>query len=252
MNGMERWRGKVALVTGASAGIGAATAKALASAGMKVVLAARRLERLQALSSALTAQGGACLPLAVDLNETGAIARMFAEIRNHWGGVDVLINNAGLGRRLNIVAAEPDSLQAMLDVNIRAATWCIREALLDMQGKPDAAIVNISSLAGHRILPGRGATFYAATKHALRALTDGLRQELVAEGSPVKIGMISPGLVESEFHEKAQQGKPEDPAYYPFKPLTSEDLAETVLFMLSRPRHVQINDILLRSVHQPG
>jgi 17beta-estradiol 17-dehydrogenase / 3beta-hydroxysteroid 3-dehydrogenase len=247
--GLARWRGKVALVTGASAGIGAAIARALASHGLRVAAVARRAERLQALCAELQALGSEALAVPADLAAPDGPARAFAQVRSRWGGVDVLVNNAGLGHRVPVSEAGWDDLQRLLDVNVRAATRCIQEALRDMEGKTDAAIVNISSIAGHRVPPGHGATFYAATKHALKAVTDGLRIELVAKGSPIKIGMISPGMVESEFHDVADPSG-HSPGYA-FPPLKAEDIADALLYMLAVPRHVQINDIVLRSVHQP-
>jgi 17beta-estradiol 17-dehydrogenase / 3beta-hydroxysteroid 3-dehydrogenase len=247
-DGLARWRGKVALVTGASAGIGRAAAEALAGIGMRVALTARRAERLEALRSALEARGAEALAIAADLATPEGPAAAFAPVRERWGGVDVLVNNAGLGWREPLSEADWAHLQPLLDVNVRAAARCIQEALHDMQGKADAAIVSISSLAGHRVPPGHGATFYSATKHALKAITDGLRIELVNKASPIKVGMISPGVTASEFHDIAAPGG--HYAGYAFPPLQPEDIADALLYMLSVPRHVQIHDIVMRSVHQ--
>jgi 17beta-estradiol 17-dehydrogenase / 3beta-hydroxysteroid 3-dehydrogenase len=247
--GLARWQGKVALVTGASAGIGAAVGRALAGIGMRVALTARRAERLEALSAELTADGAQALAIAADLATPNGPAEVFARLRERWGGVDVLVNNAGLGWRQTLSQSDWSHLQAMLDVNVRAATLCLREALRDMMGKADAVIVNISSLAGHRVPPSHANTFYSATKHALKAITDGVRMELHGVGSTVKIGMISPGMVESEFNEVATA--PGDPAGYAFPPLQAEDVADALLYMLSVPRNVQIHDIVMRSLFQP-
>jgi len=246
--GLERWRGKVALVTGASAGIGAAAARALAGIGMRVALTARRAERLEALRAELEAGGAQVLCIAADLATPQGPHEVFAQLRAQWGGVDVLINNAGLGWREPMSSSDWVHLQPLLDVNVRAASICLQEALQDMQGKTDAALINVSSIAGHRVPPGVTATFYAATKHALKAVTDGVRYELATAGSPIKIGMLSPGMVESEFHEVANpDGR--DPGYE-FPPLKAEDVADAMLYMLSVPRRVQIHDIVMRSVHQ--
>lgn len=246
-NGMARWRGKVALITGGSAGIGSATARALARAGMRLALTARRSERLEALRPELEALGAEVLTIPADLATVEGPGQVFAQVREQWGGVDVLINNAGLGRVEPMTTVDWSVLQTMLDVNVRAATLCLREALQDMEGKSDAMILNISSLAGHRVPQGRGNTFYAATKHALKALTDGVRMELVASKSLVKVGMISPGMVESEFHDVASTT---GEASYAFPPLKAEDVADALVYMLSVPPHVQIHDIVMRSVHQ--
>ena len=251
---LQRWRGRTALITGASAGIGAATARLLAPLGMRLVLAARRADRLEALREELLAAHGpaGCQVgiLGADLSRTEDIERMFQVVRQDWGGVDVLINNAGGGHSSGLVEAGEADLQRMLDVNIRAVTWCMREAMRDMEGREHAAIINISSLAGHRLPSGStNNSFYAATKHALRGLSEGVRMELVAKKSPIKLGIISPGLVVTEFHQAADpRGKGME---YPFQPLVAEDVAGAVLYMLSTPPHVQISDILLRSVYQP-
>lgn len=248
--GMNRWQGKVALVTGASAGIGHAVAHALAAAGMRVVLSARRLDRLEALKKELEAHtpNPGVMTISTDLRNEADLHGMFAKVRQEWGGVDVLINNAGLGRSEPMMDTDLSHLRDMLEVNVWALTVCIKEALADMEGKTDAAIINISSLAGHRLIPARNMTFYAATKHAVNAITEGLRSELQQRKSLIKIGMISPGMVETEFHQAADPGA--KVTEYGSTPLKAEDIAEAVLYMLSTAPHVQINDILLRSTEQ--
>ncbi|HUJ73240.1 MAG TPA: SDR family NAD(P)-dependent oxidoreductase [bacterium] len=248
--GIERWAGKVALVTGATSGIGEAMARALAGIGCKVALTGRRAERLQALERQLAAGGAAVLALPADLRLEPAILGLFQVIRQRWGGVDVLINNAGLGYNANKIAtAAREDWREMLDLNVMAVLICTQEALKDMAGKQDAAIINISSLAGHRVVPGRTETIYAACKFAVRAITEGLRSELQAQGSPVKLASISPGMVATEFHARAARGAKVTPPAY--KLLDPKDIADAALYMLSTPRHVQVNDILLRPVGQP-
>jgi NADP-dependent 3-hydroxy acid dehydrogenase YdfG len=248
MEDIERWRGKVALVTGASSGIGAAIAKALAAAGLKVAVAARDPERMARIEATIQAGGGvgACFP--VDLSKVESIHALFGAVRKRWGGVDVLINNAGLGFNGPQATGKPEEWREMLDVNVLALAVCCQEALKDMEGKQDAAIYNISSLAGHRVVGNRGVDFYAATKFAVRALTDGLRFELAAKQSPVKLGMISPGMVDTDFDSRAKRGQSRAKA--PFELLKPEDIADVVLYLLGTPRRVQIHDILIRPVGQ--
>ncbi|MDH4247637.1 MAG: SDR family NAD(P)-dependent oxidoreductase [Deltaproteobacteria bacterium] len=246
--GLDRWRGKVALVTGASSGIGSGIALALAGMGMRVALAGRRQDRLRKVASEVERLGSEALTLVVDLRSEEALMAMFSRIRERWGGVDVLINNAGLGRSEPMIHTDPALLREMLEVNVWAATLCILESLKDMQGKEDDAIINIASLAAHRVVPGRNVTYYAATKHALKAITEGLRSELQAEKSPIKIGLISPGVVETEFHQSANPtGSPQP---YATPPLDPADIAHAVLYMLSTARNVQVNDIWLRPISQ--
>ena len=249
---LSRWAGKVALITGASSGIGLATARRLGEAGMKLALAARRADPLDSLKNELAAAGTETIVVPTDLRRDESILAMFDAVREVWGGVDVLINNAGLGRNDTIAEGKTEDWREVLDVNVLALTVCIREALVDMAGKADAQIVNISPIAAHRIPPGRNATFYGASKHAVRGITDGLRDELVQKGSPVKIGMISPGLVETGFHEAFyRDGQKGREAYTNFKALEPVDIADAVIYMLSTPPHVQINDIILRPLAQP-
>jgi len=252
MEGLERWQGKVALVTGASSGIGMAIAKVLARAGLRVVLAGRRAERLERVARDIAGQGGEALPVSADLRKEDAIRAMFQAVRRAWGGLDVLVNNAGMGYRSEFSTTDAADWREVLDVNVLALSICIREALEDMKGKQDAAIINISSLAGHRVPPGgRGFTFYAASKHAVRAITEGLRDELAAKGVHIKLGTVSPGTVETEFQQVATKVGAKPLKYADFRVLDPEDVAQAALFMLSTPRHVQISDIAMRSVEQP-
>ena len=247
---LGRWRGKVALVTGGTAGIGWAIARALASIGMRVALAARDRERLEQRRSALESRGAEALAIATDVARRESVPAMFERVRAEWGPLDVLVNNAGIVWRERLIDMDPGRLDALVDVNQRAAALAMREAVREMRGKSDAAIVNVCSLAGHRVPPpARRATVYAATKYALRALTEGLRMELQALGSPIKVSLVSPGLTDSELHDKAEPSG-RYPGY-PFRPLDPGDVADAVLYVLSTPAHVQVSDIVLRSIEQP-
>jgi NADP-dependent 3-hydroxy acid dehydrogenase YdfG len=248
MEGIARWRGKAAIVTGASSGIGAAIAQDLGAAGLKVLLAGRSTDRLAKVQAAIASAGGTAVVYPVDLRNSDAIRAMFAEVRKLWGGVDVLINNAGLGYNEPLSKGKEADWREMLDTNVMAVAICCQEALKDMEGKQDAAILNISSLAGHRVVANRGADFYAASKFAVRAMTDGLRFELAAKKSPVKLGMISPGVVATEFEHRAKRGM-ERPASG-VEPLKPSDISSLAMYMLGTPRNVQIHDVLIRSVGQ--
>ncbi len=245
ISGIERWRGKVALVTGASSGIGEATAKALANAGMKVVVAARRVERLNGLSAELSAGGGEVLVVPADLGQEPEVLSLFAAIRERWNAVDVLINNAGAGADGVLAEGQTEDWRRMLAVNVLAATICMREAVADMEGKADAHIINVSSLFAYKVM--KESAFYSATKYALRALTEGMRVELAAKKSTVRIGMISPGVVLSELRLHASRGKQDSREMkFGFRPLGAEDIAGLICYMLSTPSHVEINDVIVR------
>ena len=245
MNSMERWKNKVALVTGASSGIGQSVARLLADEGMRVVLVARDKDRLDTLQAEIETQGGQTLTIGADLTNEGDITNMFDQIRGTWGGVDVLINNAGLGYVGTLNGQEPDDWRVMLDLNVMALSICTQQALRDMEQRSEGHIIHISSLAGHRV-PALGNVFYAASKHAVVALTEGLRLELQAKSSNVRIGAISPGLVETEFSERAKRNPGDTSAYQDFKVLEADDIAHAIYYQLSTPHHVQVHDIILR------
>ena len=247
---LTRWKGKVALVTGASAGIGFATATGLAKAGMRVAVTARNGGRLEELKASL--DGAEVLTVAADLRREADIRKLFRTVREAWGGVDVLINNAGVGFLGQLSEQSPEDWRTMLDLNVMGLSLCVQEALADMKGKPEGQIVNISSIAGHRVPPSNANPWYAVTKHAVRAITDALRIELVNTHRPVRVGMISPGVVETEFHDRATRGSGDSKAFYgKFKPLRAEDVADVVFYLLSTPPHVQIHDVVMRSIEQP-
>lgn len=245
--------GRVALITGASAGIGAACARELSRAGMTVVLCARRRDRLDALAAELRLAGGCVHVRQIDLRDTGAIVEMWEGLRAEVGGMDVLVNNAGLGRRAPLASGETEHWREMLEVNVLALCVCTREALKDLEASGFAGqIVHIGSMAGHRVPPGSGV--YSATKHAVRALTEGLRQELREKGSPVRVACISPGYVETEFAQVYALGDEDAAArtYGRFACLQPGDVAEALMYLLSQPPHVQVHDVLMRPTDQPG
>ncbi len=236
------WFGRVALVTGASSGIGHAIARRLLTAGLRVAVTARRSGRL----AEFEAPPGKLLAAPADLRKEQDILDVYARVRDTWGGVDVLINNAGLGHASPLMDGDTEAWREMLDVNVLALAICTREAVKDMRQRgDDGHIVHISSMAGHRVPPGSGV--YSATKFAVRALTEGLRQELRAAGSGIRVSAISPGFVETEF--AALYHRSEDVAretYGRFPVLQPEDVANSVWHVLSAPPHVQIHDILMR------
>ena len=193
--------GRTAVVTGASSGIGVATARTLAAAGAAVVLGARRSDRLEALAAELGQSGANVAVLPTDMRREADVVGLVALARERFGGVDVLVNSAGLGRRAPLGTAPTELWREMLEVNVLGLAIATREAIQDMERRGVGGhIVHVSSMAGHRI-PGPDAAMYAATKFAVRALTEGLRQELRARQSPIRVSAVSPGHVETEFAE---------------------------------------------------
>jgi NADP-dependent 3-hydroxy acid dehydrogenase YdfG len=252
VDGIEQWQGKVALVTGASSGMGEAVARALAAHGMRVALAARRLERLEVLQRDIAAAGGQALPVAVDLRDEAAILAMFNAVRKAWGDPDVLINNAGLGWENTLPDGKTAEWREMLDVNVLAASVCMREAVRGMRAKKDVGVViNVASSLSRRVPAGKKLAFYAATKFALRALSDGMREELMAEGAPIRVHLLSPGLTVTGFHEKFYRDASKAKENYDkLNPLSTAEVAKAVCFMLSMPKNVVFDEILFRSVGQ--
>jgi len=239
----------VALVTGASSGIGHAVAQALLERGTKVALLARRRDRLEQLASAHDAEH--TLVCSADLRREEDIGRAFDRIRAAWSGVDIVVNAGGLGRRAPLVSGDTDAWREMLEVNVLGLCVCTREALRDMRRRgDDGHVVHVSSMSGHRVPGGSGV--YAATKYAVRALTEGLRKELRELGSRIRVTAVSPGFVETEFAE-VYHGSSEaaERTYGRFKVLQADDVASAVLYAIEAPAHVAIHDILMRPTEQP-
>jgi 17beta-estradiol 17-dehydrogenase / 3beta-hydroxysteroid 3-dehydrogenase len=243
--------GKSAIVTGASSGIGAETARALAAAGAAVTLGARRSDRLEALAAEIHRKGGRAAVQATDMRREADVLRLFAVARDQFGGVDVLVNNAGLGRAAPIASAPTELWREMLEVNVLGLCIATREALRDMERRGVAGhIVHVSSMAGHRI-PGPDSGVYAATKFAVRAITEALRQELRTKKSAVRVTSISPGHVNTEFAD-VFTGRPgaEQEIAARLRILDPRDVAEAVLWAVTRPPHVEVHDVLVRPTEQ--
>jgi NADP-dependent 3-hydroxy acid dehydrogenase YdfG len=243
---ISRWAGRTALVTGAGSGIGAAVTTRLFTEGMQVVACGRRQERVAAVLAAADPAGERSLALACDVRDEAAVQETFAAARARFGGVDVLVNNAGLGHAAPLAEGRVEEWREMLEVNVLGLCICTREALADMRRRgARGQIIHIGSMAGQRVPPGAG--LYAATKHAVRALTESLRMEIHAAGDPIRVGEISPGFVETGFaahyHKSAAKARE---TYSQFTVLSAADVAEAVVYMLGCPDHVQVHDILMR------
>lgn len=233
----------IAVITGASSGIGAATASALESAGYTIVVGARRLERLKRVA------GERGVALSLDVTDPQSVAEFVAEIERRFGHIDVLVNNAGGALGLNPIAeAQDDEWIGMWKTNVLGLMWMTRACLPLLRKAKRGHIVNIGSIAGFETY--KGGAGYTAAKHAVRAITRTLRLEL--NGEPIRITEIAPGLVETEFSlvrfhgDRAAAKTP----YEGIKPLTAEDVADCVRFAVTRPAHVDIDEIVIRPVAQ--
>jgi NADP-dependent 3-hydroxy acid dehydrogenase YdfG len=247
----NRLKGKVAVVTGASSGIGSAVAFALSREGMRLALVARRLDALVEMKQAIEARGGSAFPLAVDLRDESQILFAFSAVRRELGGVDVLVNAAGLGHKAPLVSGSTEQFREMLEVNVLALAAMTREAVKDMRDRKVAGqIVHVSSMSAHRVQPQAG--MYAATKHAVLALTEGLRQELRALDLPIRVASVSPGDTETEFVARMLRSKQAAADARPaYRMLDAADVAEAVLYILKAPPHVAIHEVQLRPIGQP-
>ncbi|XP_071946356.1 dehydrogenase/reductase SDR family member 11-like [Antedon mediterranea] len=245
----DRWVGRVALVTGASVGIGAAIAKKLVKHGMKVVGCANNgVDKVKAIAEELKSQNapGILHPVKCDISKENEILAMFAEIKDKFGGVDVCVNNAGLSIDCPLMSGKTEDWRHLLDVNVLGLSICTREALNQMteRGVDDGHIFHLSSVGGHFVFSS--VSFYCGTKHMVRALTEGLRQELRAKKSNIRITSISPGYVRTEFLQRMVGEEIAKKYTYEMKGLDAEDIADALAYALHAPPHCQVHDILLR------
>ncbi|XDV32582.1 hypothetical protein PO909_003359 [Leuciscus waleckii] len=251
---MDRWKGRVALVTGASVGIGAAIAKSLVQHGMKVVGCARNVKQIENLAAECVRSGfsGTLFPYKCDLSVEDEVLSMFSWIKVQHQGIDVCINNAGLALPEPLLSGKTSGWRTMMDVNVIALSVCTQEAHHSMKERyiDDGHIININGMCGHRVLHNADVHFYTATKYA--ALTEGLRQELREAKTHIRATSISPGLVETELTYRLFSQNPEKAAatYKSIKCLQADDIANAVVYVLSAPPHVQIGDIQMRPVEQ--
>ncbi|MDR1861271.1 MAG: SDR family NAD(P)-dependent oxidoreductase [Bacteroidales bacterium] len=239
---------KTALITGATSGIGMDTARLLADNGWRLVIAGRRSERLKNLAVEL-ADKCPVLSLPFDVRQAEEVNRALQQLSGDWQNIDALINNAGLAAGLAPVdSADMSDWDAMIDTNIKGALYMLRHIAGRMKQRRQGHIINIASIAGREAYPN-GAV-YCATKHAIYAISKAMRIELLPFN--VKVTTISPGAVETEFSLVRFKGDKQkaDNVYRGFTPLSGRDVAETILFVLTRPAHVTIDDLLVMPVAQ--
>ncbi|XP_025415414.1 dehydrogenase/reductase SDR family member 11-like [Sipha flava] len=245
---MNRWKGKVAFVTGANGGIGMAITRRLLHLDLAVVAIDKQTDHLLELKDEIKTTS--LYPLNVDLCHEEEIIRAFQWVEEMFGGIDVLVNNAGVGGRSTLIDGTVSEWKKILDVNVIALSVCSREAVKSMTSRnlENAHIIHLSSNLAH-FVPAYGPFhFYSATKHAVRALTEGLRQELRALKSPIRVTCISPGLVKSSIF-KNSLGENFDKHLYDNHPsISPADVASTIEFILSTPPHVQVQDIIIKPV----
>ena len=240
---MERWTGKVAVVTGASAGIGAAIAKQLVQNGMVVAGLARRVEKIKELAQALEECTGKLYPVECDVSKEESIVAAFAWVQENLGPVNVLVNNAGMTKESSLIDGNLEDWRTVFDVNVFGLCLCTKEAVRMMrEAGGEGVIINVNSLAAERVPFIPGFSVYPASKRAITALAQTLRHELT--GTQIRVTGISPGLVATELMKSYSTYSEEALASFPT--LDPEDVAAAAVYILTNGPHVVVQDIVLR------
>ncbi|AIY41830.1 Short-chain dehydrogenase/reductase SDR [Collimonas arenae] len=244
---MSGIKDKVVIITGASSGIGEATARVLAANGARVVLGARRTDRLETLAASIRATGGTAIYQALDVTRRSQLEDIVALAKSRFGQVDVIVNNAGVMPLSMLDQLKVDEWDRMVDVNIKGVLYGIAACLPVMQAQGNGQIINLASTGGHRVSPS--AAVYCATKFAVRAISEGLRQEV----DNIRVTIISPGVTESELADSIS-----DPdaklrmEIFRKVAISAEAVARTVLFAIEQPEDVDISEILVRPTASPN
>lgn len=246
---MQNLTGKIALITGASSGIGEATAYEFAKVGLNLILVGRRTERIDALCQKLESEYKInTLPIALDVRDKTKVTKFVNNLSAPWKNIDILVNNAGLA-----LANDPfqnydtTKWDIMIDTNIKGLLYITHAILPNMIARNTGHIVNISSIAGHECYPG--GNVYSSTKHAVRAISKSLRFDLA--GYKIRVSDIAPGAVNTEFSTVRWDNKEKADAFYSdFTPLIAEDIADTILYCVTRKPHVNVESILVTSNDQ--
>jgi len=243
-NGIE---GKVVVITGASSGLGEATARLLSAQGACVALGARRLDRIQRLASELSANGAKVIAAATDVTQSDEVKKLVDAAVKAFGRIDVMINNAGLMPNSPLERLKIDDWNRMIDVNIKGVLYGIAAALPHMKRQKTGHIINVSSVAGHKVRPGNAV--YAATKHAVRVLSEGLRMEVKPYN--IRTTVISPGAVATELPNSVTEPDVAESVHKIYEvAIPAESFARAVAFALSQPDDVDVNEILFRPTRQ--
>lgn len=241
---MDRIKGKNVLITGASSGIGYACAEAFARRGANLILAARRLERLEEVRGKLSGRGISILVRRLDVRDREDALKFAAELKEGRIYPDILINNAGLSAGLDkLHEGDFEDWDRMIDTNVKGLLNVSKAIIPLMVERNSGHVVNIGSMAGHQVYPG--GNVYNATKFAVRALTEGMSLDLL--GTKVRVSCVSPGAVHTEFSEVRFHGDRERAAkvYQGYDPLTAEDVADAILYVTGTPEHVNILELLM-------
>ncbi|MBD3882883.1 SDR family NAD(P)-dependent oxidoreductase [Phormidium tenue FACHB-886] len=246
---MSSLKDKVVIVTGASSGIGEATAIALAQQGAKVAIVARRSDRLEALAQRIQGNGGEVLSVAADVADEAQVRNFVSQTKSRWGQVDILINNAGVMLLGMIDGANTEDWRRMMNINVLGLMYATHAVLPLMKAQGQGHIVNISSVAGRVANAGSGV--YNASKWAVNAFSEALRKEVYQNN--IRVTIVEPGLVATELPTHITDAGAKERAagfYGSLKNLDSEDIAAAIVYATSQPPHVNVNEILIRPTEQ--
>jgi NADP-dependent 3-hydroxy acid dehydrogenase YdfG len=244
MSGIE---GKVVVITGASSGIGEATARQLAKSGARVVVGARRTERLEALVADITRSGGSARFRAVDVTKRADVQALVDYAKAEFGQVDVLVNNAGVMPLSPLTALKVEEWDRMIDVNIRGVLYGIAAVLPEMKARGEGHIINVASIGAHVVVPT--AAVYCATKYAVWAISEGLRQE----NDDLRMTVISPGVVVSELADTiSDAATAEIIQNYRRIAIAPDAVARAIAFAIVQPRDVDVSEIVVRPTASPN
>lgn len=245
----QKLTGKVAIITGASSGIGKATAIALAEEGASVAIAARRGDRLNELAQQIEARGGKALPIVTDVTDEAQVNDLIQKTNAVLGRIDILVNNAGIGAPGTIEESNPAEWRRKFDLNVLGVLYATHAVLPIFKAQGVGHVVNLSSVAGRTARAGMGV--YNATKWGVNALSEALRQEV--HKNNIRVTIIEPGLVATEFVDNITDPVAKQNIEARFKaitPLQPEDIARAIAYAVTQPPHVNVNEILIRPTQQ--
>lgn len=241
--------GKVVVITGGSSGLGEATARHLAAHGAIVVLGARRMDRLQVIVDEINTAGGTALAVKTDVTRREQVQALVDTAVSTYGKIDVLLNNAGIMQQSALEKLKVDEWDTMIDINVKGTLYGIAAALPHMQSQKFGHLINVSSVAGHKVTPA--GTVYSATKHAVRVISEGFRQEV--KDYNLRSTIISPGAVDTELpsHITDPESSQAIGNFYQAAAVPADSFARAVYFAISQPDEIDINEILYRPTAQP-
>ncbi len=245
---METIKGKVVVITGASSGIGSATAKLLASKGAIVSLGARRIDRLESVVAEIESDGGKALAVATDVSKREDVQNLISQTIEKFGKIDVLFNNAGVMPISFLENLKYDDWEQMIDVNIKGVLYGIGAALPHFKAQKSGQFINVSSVAGHLVSPS--SAVYSGTKFAVRAISEGLRQEVKPYN--IRTSIISPGLIESELkHTVTDEVMKPMVEQMTQMAISADSIARAVAYVIEQPEDVDVNEMIIRPTQQP-